>query len=86
MDSILVQLFSSPQQIQASSTNIDPIENEKLEKSWNESMMLDMVMSNIASPIRLPIDSLNTKYAINEVATISKLFSNDICSSCHGEA
>ncbi len=75
--SILVQLFSKPQKTAASNTSNEPQEKLKLEISSKESKMLDRVTRTIACQSRAEIDSLKMHRAIKEVATISKLFSND---------
>ena len=77
IDNIRVQLFSNPQHMQAASTNNEPNENDKLLMSSKDNIMLAKVMSATTIHIRLPTASLNTKNAIKEVATISKLFSRE---------
>ena len=74
---ILVQLFSRPQQVHASITNIDPIEKEKALTSSNESNALEMTIRTIAAQSIFLILSLKTINAMSEVATISKLFRRD---------
>ena len=70
-----VQLFSSPQQVQASSTRTDPVEKEKLLRSSTLSTMLATVTRAMAPHSRGEMRSPNNPSAIREVATISKLFS-----------
>src|SRR5699024_11747673 len=72
-----VQLFSNPQQMQASRTNSEPVEKCKLEASSMERIALERVISPMASHRRLPMASLKTSSAITDVATISKLLSRE---------
>ena len=76
-DSFLVQLFSNPQHTQASRTNIEPVENEKLLISVAERIILATVTSIIPTHSRFGIISLTTHRAITLVATISKLLRSD---------
>ena len=76
-DSILVQLFSKPQQTQASITKREPREKEKLLISSMERRMLARVMSPMAAHSRLEMVSLKNHKAIIEVVTISKLLSRE---------
>ena len=69
----LVQLFSSPQQTAASSTNSDPREKRKLSAPSKERRTLEIVIKPIAPQSRFVTVSLKMKRAINVVATISKL-------------
>ena len=67
-----MQLFPRPQQHVASKTRSEPDENLKLSVPSKERMMLESVMSPIASQRRVLMLSLKRKRAISEVATISK--------------
>jgi hypothetical protein len=74
-ESLLVQLFSNPQQAQANNTKIEPKENETLEISSTDKIILAIVIRIIAIQVLFPVASLNIINATVEVATISKLFS-----------
>jgi hypothetical protein len=76
-ESLLVQLFSNPQQTQASMTKIEPAENFNVEKSSTDKMTLAMVINIIAVHVLFPTDSLKIINATREVATISKLFKSE---------
>ena len=76
-ESIRVQLFSKPQQTQASSTNRDPQEKDRLLMSSKDSSRLEAVTRAMASQSRLEMASRNTTRAVMAVATISKLFSRE---------
>lgn len=76
LDSARVQLFSSPQQAHAASTRSDPrlswmVPGSKLR------IRLARVTSAMASQRCLEITSRKSRRAMSEVATISKLPSND---------
>ena len=75
-ESILVQLFSNPQKMDARMTRSAPGENENLLISSADSIMLAAVINTIARESFRPILSLNMIRAMRLVATISKLFSN----------
>ena len=77
LESILVQLFSKPQQTHAPKTKSEPVENLKLDISSNDKSMLAMVMSPIANHTLFEISSLNMNKAMSDVAAISKLLSRD---------
>ena len=76
-DIMRVQLFSNPQQTQAASTSRDPEEKLRLEASSSERMRLERVMRPMASHSLRLMASLNTRSAMSDVATISKLLSRD---------
>ena len=67
--SILVQLFSSPQQEAALSTNSEPILKSKLPFPSKLKAILAIVTRTMAKPSFLEIASLKIKNAIREVAT-----------------
>lgn len=68
-----MQLFSSPQQQVANTTNREPIENWKLPLPSKDKTILDSVMKPIAIHSFPDTFSLKIYKAINVVATISKL-------------
>ena len=72
-----VQLFSSPQQTQASSTSSEPGEKRRLSVPSTESRMLARVISPMAAHSRREMASPKMNRAMMEVATISKLFSSE---------
>ena len=72
-----VQLFSSPQQMVAPRTKMEPTEKLKLSVFSNERMKLDVVINKIAIHKRVDTFSLKMNSAINVVATISKFPSSD---------
>lgn len=72
-----VQLFSSPQQIVAPRTKMEPIEKLKAWMFSNERMKLDIVMNKIAIHKREDTFSLKMNSAISVVATISKFPSRE---------
>ena len=74
---ILVQLFSKPQQMQAPNTNKDPSLNTNALLPSKLSMALATVTKPIAAHSFLEMTSLKITNAIKEVATISKLLSNE---------
>lgn len=76
-DIMRVQLFSNPQQTQAASTSGDPEEKLRLEAPSNERMRLERAMRPMASHSLRLMASLNTRSAMSDVATISKLLSRD---------
>ena len=75
--SILVQLFSSPQQQEAARTRREPVLNWKLPLPSKLNVILAMVTSIIANVSFLESVSLKIRNARHEVATISKLLSRD---------
>ena len=76
-DSLLVQLFSTPQKTQASKTKTAPSEKVRLLKSSTDRIMLETVINAIASHILFPTASLKAKRAMIAVATISKLLRSE---------
>ena len=74
---LLVQLFSSPQQQVASSTNREPRENRRLPAPSKERRRLDRVMRPMAIQSLPDTFSLNSSSAIRVVVTISKLPSRE---------
>lgn len=76
-DIFLVQLFSRPQQQAASSTNRLHLEKYRLLISSKERMRQEIVTAMIPSHNLGEIRSLKANRAINAVAAISKLLSND---------
>jgi hypothetical protein len=72
-----VQLFSSPQQMVAPRTKMEPTEKLKLSVFSNERMKLDVVMNKMAIHKRVDTFSLKMNSAIIVVATISKFPSSD---------
>ena len=70
-----VQLFSNPQQTQASSTSGEPREKDRLDASSKESSALASVTNAMASQSRLLMGSRKSRSAMRAVATISKLLS-----------
>lgn len=76
-DIMRVQLFSNPQHTQAASTSSDPEEKLRLDASSKERIRLESVMRPMASHRRRLMASPNTRSAISEVATISKLLSSE---------
>ena len=77
LESLRVQLFSRPQQQQASKARSEYTDMENDPLPLNESMMLAVVISVIAIQRRGDIFSLKNRSAIRAVATISKLLSRD---------
>ena len=76
-DSTLVQLFSIPQDMQASKMNKEPYETPKDSEPSKESNVQESITNAIPSQSLVLIFSLNTAKAITDVATISKLLSKD---------
>ena len=73
-DSTLVQLFSSPQQIQANRTNIEPKVKYKLPSPCIDNNIHAKVIKPMPHHRCFDNFSLNITNAITDVATISKLF------------
>lgn len=72
-----VQLFSSPQQMVAPRTKMEPIEKLNPSTFSNERMKLDVVINKMAIHKREDTFSLKMNSAINVVATISKFPSRE---------
>jgi hypothetical protein len=72
-ESILVQLFSKPQQTLAASTRREPEEKARLLISFILSIRQPAVIRKRAFQSLLPMVSLKMKPAIRAVVTISKL-------------
>ena len=70
---LLVQLFSTPQHIQAHNTNNEPLLNTNASVPSKPRIALDSITRIIAAHNLLEIFSLKITRAITEVATISKL-------------
>lgn len=71
-DSILVQLFSSPQHTDASKTKIKPKEKDKLLKSSTKRTMLEIVIKPIAIHNLLLINSLKKNNAISDFEIVKQ--------------
>lgn len=69
-----MQLFSIPQQMQANSTNREPVLKARLETSLKDKRAQEAVTKRIPSHSLGDMDSLKNTRAISAVATISKFF------------
>ena len=76
-ESLLVQLFSRPQQRHAATTASEPGENDRPSLPSTDSRIADSVMTATGAHILAEILSRKMVTAITVVATISKLFSSE---------